>query len=445
MKRLFGTDGVRGLANVELTAQLALDLGRAVALYFAKKTDSAPVFYIGCDTRLSCKMLEAALAAGICSAGGVAHLLGVMPTPAVAYLTANSNACAGVVISASHNHFADNGIKFFSANGAKLPDSVEDEIQKIMQTPSTDNVTGEKLGTIVENNNLAEEYANYVTGNADVDLHGLKIVVDCANGAAHELAPLILRRLGAEVVVINDKPNGININDNCGSTHLEQLCQVVKEQKANVGIAHDGDADRCLMVDEYGIAIDGDQMMLICALELMRDKKLKKNTLVTTVMSNIGLHKAIEQCGGKCVVTGVGDRYVLEEMLKSDYNLGGEQSGHVIFGDLVKTGDGIVTATQVLRAMVKNNKPLSELAALMVRYPQVLKNVRVKNKHGWQQNDNIKKALESVEKQLEGNGRVLLRESGTEPLIRVMLEGKEITVLHRLTDYLVDVVQKELA
>ena len=445
MGRLFGTDGVRGLANREITTELALNLGRAAASYFAKKSGGHPKIFIGRDTRISGYMLEAALAAGICSVGGEAHMLGVMPTPAVAYLTANSDACAGIVISASHNPFEDNGIKFFSQEGTKLPDDVEDEIEVLLKNENASlRPVGEDLGCIIQCDGLADEYIKHVIKQANVDLHGLKVVLDCANGAAYELSPIVLKSLGAEVITIYDQPNGLNINENCGSTHLAALSAAVLEHKADLGVAHDGDADRCLLVDEKGEMVDGDQMMLICALELMRKKKLVDNTLVTTVMSNIGLHAAIKEHGGKCVVTAVGDRYVLEEMLKSGYNLGGEQSGHIIFGDFTKTGDGLITATQVLRAVVKNNKPLSELAGQMVKYPQVLVNVRVESKVGWQENVAIQKVIAHVKELLGDNGRVLVRASGTEPLIRVMAEGPKIRELHELVESIVQVVKQQL-
>lgn len=446
MPRLFGTDGVRGLANTEITAELAMQLGKAVAQYFSQTGKEKPKIFIGRDTRVSGFMLEAALAAGICSAGGEAHFLDVLPTPAVAYLTANSDACAGAVISASHNPFYDNGIKFFSHEGRKLPDAVEDEIQGLVDAESfTEGPTGEGVGKIVRRSGLASDYVDHVVKVADVNLRGLKVVIDCANGAAYELSPVVFRTLGAEVIVINHEPNGININDNCGSTHIDGLRKAVLEHKANVGIAHDGDADRCLLIDEKGNDVDGDQIMLICALELMREGKLKDNALVTTVMSNIGLHAAMKANGGKCVVTPVGDRYVLEEMLRGGYVLGGEQSGHVIFGDLVTTGDGIVTATQVLRAMLKNNKPLSYLANLMTRYPQFLQNVKVGSKLGWEENAAIKKAIAYAEDILGENGRILVRASGTEPLIRVMAEGPEQGQLEELVEYVSQIVKKELS
>ena len=444
MQRLFGTDGVRGLANKEITAELALNLGRAATLYFAEKANKKPRVFIGRDTRISGHMLEAAIAAGICSAGGEAHVLGVMPTPAIAYLTRSLKADAGVVISASHNHFADNGIKFFSSDGYKLPDEVEDQIQSIMEDSAKKLPSGEMLGEILIRPGLAAEYVDYVNKVANVDARGLKVVLDCANGASYEIAPVVFRQLGAKVIEINSNPNGININDGCGSTHMESLSRAVLEHKADLGIANDGDADRCLLIDENGNEVDGDQIMFICALELMREKKLKDNVLVTTVMSNIGLHKAIELQGGRCVTTAVGDRYVLEEMLKTGYNLGGEQSGHVILSDMATTGDGIITGTQVLKAMINNNKTLSELAAMMTKYPQKLLNVKVKSKTGWEDSLAIENAIKYAENALKGDGRILVRASGTEPLIRVMAEGKDQKVLEELTSYIADIIKREL-
>ena len=422
MARLFGTDGVRGIANVELTPELAFKLGRAAASYFGRETRN-PKIIIGRDTRLSGTMLEAALAAGICSAGGNAHLLGVIPTPAVSYLTSKLHANAGAVISASHNPFEDNGIKFFSQTGHKLPDAVEDEINEEAM---------DKL------------YIDHIISTAPTKLNGLKVVMDCSNGANSLIAPVILRTLGAHVITIFNQPNGININNGCGSTHLEALQAKVLEEGADVGIANDGDADRCLAVDETGRPLDGDQIMLICALELMKKKELHDNVLVTTVMSNVGLHKAMAEHGGRCVKTNVGDRYVLEEMLKEGYNLGGEQSGHIIFSKFAKTGDGILTAVQLLSAMVKNNKRLSELGALMTKYPQILLNVRVKNKYGWEENEAIKAVIKKYQDELGDNGQILVRASGTEPLIRIMAEGPVQERLEKIADSIGEVVTREL-
>lgn len=446
MARMFGTDGVRGVANVELTPELAFKLGYAAAKYFSRE-GSAPKIIIGRDTRRSGQMLEAALAAGICSAGGNAHLLGVMPTPAVSFLTSVVKANAGVVISASHNPFEDNGIKFFSRTGHKLPDAVEDEIEAIVKTPIdySKAVSGSSVGSIVHEDNLAELYIKHILGTAYADLKGLKVVMDCSNGANSQIAPVILRSLGAEVITIFNEPNGININNGCGSTHLEALQQKVVEVGAHVGIANDGDADRCLAVDENGDTLDGDQIMLICALELMKRKKLQDNMLVVTVMSNVGLHQAMKAHGGKTCKTAVGDRYVLEEMLKHNYSIGGEQSGHIIFSEFAKTGDGILTAVQLLCAMVKNNKPLSELGAVMTKYPQVLLNVRVKDKNGWQEKAAIQEVIKKYQDELGENGQILVRASGTEPLIRVMAEGPNQERLEQIASAIGEVVVAELA
>lgn len=446
MARLFGTDGVRGVANVELTPELAFKLGYAAAKYFGREV-SQPKIIIGRDTRRSGQMLEAALAAGICSAGGNAHLLGVMPTPAVSFLTSVVKANAGVVISASHNPFEDNGIKFFSKTGHKLPDAVEDEIAAIVETPIdySQAVSGSSVGSIVHEDNLAELYINHITQTAYTNLNGLKVVMDCSNGANSLIAPVILRNLGAEVVTIFNEPNGININNGCGSTHLEALQQKVVEVGAHAGIANDGDADRCLAVDENGEAMDGDQIMLICALEMMKRGKLNDNMLVTTVMSNVGLHQAMKAQGCQTAKTKVGDRYVLEEMLKHNYSLGGEQSGHIIFSEYAKTGDGILTAVQLLCAMVTNNKPLSELGAVMTKFPQVLLNVRVKNKNGWEDKAAIKDIIKQYQDELGDNGQILVRASGTEPLIRIMAEGPKQERLEQICNAIADVVVRELA
>jgi len=445
MARLFGTDGVRGLANAELTPELAFRLGRAAAIYFGRET-STPKIIIGRDTRLSGTMLEAALSAGICSAGGNAHLLGVMPTPAVSFLTEKLKANAGVVISASHNPFEDNGIKFFSQTGHKLPDTVEDEIENIVARPIDyeKTPTGSSLGRVIWEKDKSAIYIKHIVECADYRLNGLKIVMDCSNGANSEIAPAILSALGAEVIPIFNEPNGININNGCGSTHLEALQKKVLECGADAGVANDGDADRCLVIDEIGNVLDGDQIMLICALELMKEHKLKDNVLVTTVMSNIGLHQAMKKHGGKCVTTSVGDRYVLEEMIKNGYKLGGEQSGHIIFADYAKTGDGILTAVKLLGAMANNNQTLSQMGALMQIFPQILLNVRVKDKHGWEENENIKQITEYYKQELGENGQILVRASGTEPLIRIMAEGPDQAQLECIAEAIAAVVRKEL-
>lgn len=447
MARLFGTDGVRGVANGPvLNAELAYKLGRAAAQYFGREVKT-PKILIGRDTRLSGTMLESALAAGICSAGGNAHLLGVIPTPAVSYLTEKLEANAGVVISASHNPFEDNGIKFFARTGYKLPDAVEDEIEAIVKQPVdyTQTVTGSNLGTVINEPDMGMEYVQHIVRHCPVKLNGLKVVMDCANGANSEIAPAILRILGAHVIPIFHEPNGININNGCGSTHLEALQAKVKEEGADVGLANDGDADRLLAVDENGEPLDGDQIMLICALDLMKAGKLKDNVLVTTVMSNVGLAKAMKEHGGRTVKTSVGDRYVLEEMLKHDYKLGGEQSGHIIFGDLVRTGDGMMTAVNLLSSLVRHNQTLSQLGALMVKYPQTLLNVRVQDKNGWQENTAIADVVRRYTEELGDDGQVLVRASGTEPLIRIMAQGPNQVELDHITEAIAEVVRRELA
>ena len=447
MARLFGTDGVRGVANGPvLNAELAYKLGRAVAQYFGREVKT-PKILIGRDTRLSGTMLESALAAGICSAGGNAHLLGVIPTPAVSYLTEKLEANAGVVISASHNPFEDNGIKFFARTGYKLPDAVEDEIEAIVKQPVdyTRTVTGSNLGRVIDEPDMGMEYVQHIVDSCPVKLNGLKVVMDCANGANSEIAPAILRTLGAHVIPIFHEPNGININNGCGSTHLEALQAKVREEGADVGLANDGDADRLLAVDENGEPLDGDQIMLICALDLMKAGKLKDNVLVTTVMSNVGLAKAMKEHGGRTVKTSVGDRYVLEEMLKHDYKLGGEQSGHIIFGDLVRTGDGMMTAVNLLSSLVRHNQTLSQLGALMVKYPQTLLNVRVKDKNGWQENTAIADVVRRYTEELGEDGQVLVRASGTEPLIRIMAQGPNQVELDHITEAIAEVVRRELA
>ncbi|WP_337617548.1 phosphoglucosamine mutase [Acidaminococcus timonensis] len=447
MARLFGTDGVRGVANGPvLNAELAYKLGRAAAQYFGREVKT-PKILIGRDTRLSGTMLESALAAGICSAGGNAHLLGVIPTPAVSYLTEKLEANAGVVISASHNPFEDNGIKFFARTGYKLPDAVEDEIEAIVKQPVdyTRTVTGSNLGHVIDEPDMGMEYVQHIVDSCPVKLNGLKVVMDCANGANSEIAPAILRTLGAHVIPIFHEPNGININNGCGSTHLEALQAKVREEGADVGLANDGDADRLLAVDENGEPLDGDQIMLICALDLMKAGKLKDNVLVTTVMSNVGLAKAMKEHGGRTVKTSVGDRYVLEEMLKHDYKLGGEQSGHIIFGDLVRTGDGMMTAVNLLSSLVRHNQTLSQLGALMVKYPQTLLNVRVKDKNGWQENTAIADVVRRYTQELGEDGQVLVRASGTEPLIRIMAQGPNQVELDHITEAIAEVVRRELA
>ena len=447
MARLFGTDGVRGEANVTLLPEMAYRLGRAATIYFGKESEEQPLIIIGRDTRISGEMFESALTAGICSAGGRAMLAGIIPTPAIAYLARKHKAKAGIVISASHNPFHDNGIKFFGGDGYKLPDSVEDELEAIVHQLETDDnyprPTAEHIGHIEYRTDLLNQYMEFVISTCKERFEGVKVVLDCANGAAYEAMPKILRHLGATVKVIHALPNGTNINDGCGSTHLESLQNAVLENGADFGIAHDGDADRCLCVDEKGQIIDGDHILVMCAMDMMKDGKLPYNTVVTTVMANIGFHQAIKKAGGRAEITKVGDRYVLENMLKNGYKIGGEQSGHIIFTDFSTTGDGLITALQVLSSLKRSGRKASDLTALMTTYPQLLVNVKVATKEGWETNEAIKKAIAAGDEELGENGRILVRPSGTEPLIRVMAEGPDQEQLDRICHAIADVVKKE--
>jgi len=445
VSRLFGTDGIRGIANTEITAELAYQLGRAATFYFGKAT-KRPQIIIGRDTRLSGMMLESAMAAGICSAGGDALILGVAPTPAIAYLTQSLKAQAGVVISASHNPYPDNGIKFFSAEGYKLPDAVEDELEEILKNGvgNLPNPVGGEVGAIIPIQEKIADYCEYLIGSTSVSLEGLKVVVDCANGAAFEVAPKVYQALGAEVVAMYTAPNGVNINENCGSTHMEALrCEVVA-QNADIGIAHDGDADRCLGVTETGEMIDGDRIMLICGLLLKAQSRLVKDTVVATVMSNIGFHQAAKEQGLNLEITGVGDRYVLERMTEKGLSLGGEQSGHIIFGDLSTTGDGVLSGVQLLSALKNSGKKMSELSSVMTEFPQLLVNIKVKSKVGWEEDARITQAIQNAEAELGDRGRILVRPSGTEPLLRVMAEGPTMEILERLTQEIAEAVKSAL-
>lgn len=447
MPRMFGTDGVRGIANTEaLSPELAFRLGRAAAAMAYEKTGRRPVAVVGRDTRRSGPMLAAAVSAGICSAGGDVVDLGVVTTPGVAFITTHLKADFGVMLSASHNPAPDNGIKFFSAEGYKLPDEVEDQLEALVRTtPDTmPRPTGAALGTIRTDAAAIEAYIEHLVGTGQ-PLTGLKLVVDCGHGAAYQLSPEVLRRLGAEVIALNTAPDGMNINDGCGSTHPEQLQQAVVAHGAHAGIAHDGDADRCIAVDERGELADGDQIMAICALDLHARGALAGDTVVATVMSNMGLELLLKKHQIRLLKTKVGDRYVLEEMLKGQYVLGGEQSGHVIFGQLSTTGDGILTAVQLLSVMAREKRPLSELAGQMVRLPQWLENVRVASKEGWDRNPAIAEAIQKVQTALGDQGRVLVRPSGTEPVIRVMLEGPDLNQIRAMAQQIKEVIIAELS
>lgn len=429
MSRLFGTDGVRGVANKELTPLLAMQLGQAGASVLTKETSHKPTIMVGCDTRISGDMLANALMAGVCSVGANAVYVGVVPTPAVAYLTRKNHMDAGVVISASHNPVEFNGIKFFDANGYKLPDAMEDEIEAIIKNDMKDLAfpTGTEIGSITYRTDAREDYVKHATEAIPVDLHGMKIVADCAEGASYYTSVEALKLLGADVVAIHNNPDGTNINAGCGSTHMEELMERVKAEKADVGLAFDGDADRLLAVDEKGNKVDGDQIMGIVGNYLKEQKKLKKDTIVATVMSNLGFFLMGEKQGIHMEQTKVGDRYVLERMRQIGANLGGEQSGHVIFLDENTTGDGLLSALHLLQVLVDTKKPLSELATIMEVLPQALVNAKVPNdkKNSYMENPQIADAIDSLTKKFAGEGRVLIRPSGTEPLVRVMIEGRD--------------------
>lgn len=449
MARLFGTDGVRGIANQELTPEMAMELGRAGA-YVLGKEGSNPTFLIVKDTRISGDMLEDALCAGVLSMGGNVIKAGVLPTPAAAHLVIKHGISAAAVISASHNPFEYNGIKFFNSKGLKLDDALEDKIEKIVKGEEIPElkVTGERIGRIME---LPEEpasaYRDFVKSTFDGSLEGMKIVIDCANGAASYVAPDVFAKLGASVIVMNAEPDGVNINKDCGSTHPEALCERVVKEGANIGLAFDGDADRLIAVDEKGKTLDGDRTIGICAKLMKEEGRLVNDTVTITVMSNIGFHKRAEELGIKVDVTTVGDRYVLESMLKTGCLIGGEQSGHIICREYGTTGDGMVAALQLLKAYKKYNIPLSELADEIPIYPQTLVNAKVNNKKKFTYNENprVREAIEQTENEMKGQGRVLIRPSGTEPLIRVMIEGSDTERIALLANDLAQLIEKELA
>ncbi|MGL4911462.1 MAG: phosphoglucosamine mutase [Romboutsia sp.] len=448
MRKYFGTDGVRGIANTELDCDLAYKLGRAGGFVLAQGKEKVKVI-VGKDTRVSGDMLEAALTAGLMSVGCDVITVGVVPTPAVAYLTKKYEADCGVVISASHNPVEYNGIKFFNKDGYKLADEVEltieeyiDNIDKVDYNPVAD-----KVGKKIHMHDAQREYVDYLKTIINVDFKGLKVVLDCANGAAYKVAPIVFDELGASVVTINSEPDGNNINDKCGSTHPQKLQEAVLAHKADLGLAYDGDADRLIAVDENGTIVDGDHIMILSAIHLKNKKQLTQDTLVVTVMSNIGLTIAAKDHGIKLATTAVGDRYVLEEMKDKGYNLGGEQSGHMIFLDYNTTGDGVLSSLVLARIVLEEGKKLSKLAAVMTEYPQVLVNARIKNenKNRYMEYPEIKSEIERIENLLEGCGRVLIRPSGTEPLVRVMLEGKEEGQIKELATNLANLIQEKLS
>lgn len=441
MGRLFGTDGIRGIANQGLTPEMAFDLGRAVAHVLTSDYDD-PVITIGKDTRISGDMLESALAAGICSRGVDVYLLGVVPTPAIAYLTKHLKAHAGAVISASHNPVEDNGIKFFNQHGFKLSDEIEDEIASFVgeRKDEIPRPVGRNVGRIIQLDKGKNIYKTRLSNIFADSMKGMKIVVDSANGAASDITPPLLKSLGAKVISMADEPNGLNINDDCGSTHMEHIRDQVIQHKADLGIAHDGDADRMLAVDELGRIVDGDQIMAICAKYLKDKNELEGNRLVGTVMSNLGLRKFCEKEGIEFTATNVGDRYVLEEMQRSGSVLGGEQSGHVIFSSYNTTGDGPLSALMLIKAMKSSGKKLSELADIMQIYPQVLRNIRVKNKEEAMNKPAFLEGIKKAERELGDRGRILVRPSGTESLIRIMAEGESIEEIEKIVKKLSELI-----
>ncbi len=449
-KKLFGTDGVRGVANIEpMTTEMAMQLGRAAAFVFKDGGGSRRHrIVIGKDTRLSGYMIENALVAGICSMGVDVLLVGPLPTPGIAFITSSMRADAGVVISASHNLYQDNGIKFFSSSGYKLPDELELKIEDLIINHRLDELRpiADEVGKAYR---ISDAIGRYVvslkdTFPKDLDLQGVRIVLDCAHGAGYKVAPAVFTELGAEVIAIGVDPNGMNINDGCGSMHPEVMAEKVCEYRADLGIALDGDADRVIFVDENGVEVDGDHIMALCGTELIKAGELKKKTVVATVMSNMGLDIAMKKVGGKVIRTAVGDRYVVEEMLKGGYNLGGEQSGHMIFHDHSTTGDGILSALQVLSIIQRSGEKLSELAQVMTSLPQILVNVRVREKADLKKIAPIKKIIAEVESELGDKGRVLVRYSGTEPLLRVMIEGENQSRIETLANQVAEAVREHL-
>ena len=440
---LFGTDGIRGLANVDLTAELALDVAVAAAHILVENSNDRPRAIVGQDSRASGEFLEAAVVAGLTSAGVDVYRVGIVPTPAVAYLVASTGADLGVMISASHNPMPDNGIKLFQRGGEKLADEVEALVEARIGEP-WQRPTGAAVGRVINDDQLVNNYIEHLLSTIDVSLKGLKVVVDCANGASSFTAPIALSRAGAEVIAIANTPDGWNINDGVGSTHLDFLRNAVLKNGADVGIAHDGDADRCLAIDATGAEIDGDVIMAILAKGFKAQGKLTANTIVGTVMSNLGFMHAMAESGIAVVTTAVGDRYVLEAMLQSDFNLGGEQSGHVIMRDHANTGDGLLTALQLLAEVKRSGQTLQELSRVMVRFPQVLINVKNVAKERLASSTAITAAVKAAETELGSNGRVLLRASGTEPLVRVMVEAQSDAVAQNVATKLAQVVETEL-
>lgn len=447
-KSLFGTDGIRGVANHELKGELAFKLGRIGGHFLSKNYEKEkPAVIIGKDTRLSGDMLEAALMAGLTSVGIDVYRLGIIPTPGVSYLSRIKDVVGGIMISASHNPSADNGIKFFDQKGIKLSDLDELEIEELVFNNHSEALPypiDNKIGLIKEKYDWIDNYNNFIIESTEVKLNGLKVVIDCANGAAYQASPYIFKALGADTIVINAHPNGEEINVNCGSTVPKTAAQKVIDVGADLGIAHDGDADRVILIDEKGEVVAGDNIIAVAARAMIKENKLNNKTVVTTKYSNLGLKESLAEVGAELSVTKNGDRYVLKEMLENDYNLGGEKSGHIIFSDYNTTGDGILTAVKISSIIIKENKALSELKEVMSYWPQILANVQVTQKEGWEKNSKISTKVNDAETEIADGGRVFIRASGTEPLIRVMLEGKDKDLLHKWKEKLTKVITNEL-
>lgn len=448
MGRLFGTDGVRGIANTELTCELAMKIGRAAAMVLTDGNRRHPRFVLGKDTRLSSDMLEGALVAGLCSVGAEVVLLGVISTPAVAYLVGKYKADAGIMISASHNPYEFNGIKIFSGDGYKLPDALEDQIEAMVlsdvQSPTL--ASGSAVGKVISAETAVKDYVEHLKSTVPYSLEGMKVAVDCSNGSASATAEKLFTELGAECHILNDQPDGVNVNNNCGSTHMESLMEYVKKHGLDVGVAFDGDADRCLAVDNEGKLVDGDYIMAICALDMKERGKLARNAVVGTIMTNMGFQKFCEEHNMRFAATKVGDRYVLEEMLLEEYNFGGEQSGHIIFRDFATTGDGQLTAIQLLCLLRRRQAKLSSLSTLMERYPQIMINVKVsaEGKLAFYTDHTIKAEIEKAKTELGTEGRIIVRVSGTEPLIRIMAEGKDLEQINRVGTKVADIIRERL-
>ena len=449
MGRLFGTDGVRGIANTELTVERAMEIGRAAAEVISDGCRRRPLFIVGADTRMSSSMIGCAVMAGICSRGADVIDLGVVPTPAVAYLVGKYKADAGVMISASHNPAEFNGIKIFGGEGYKLPDALEDKIEAIVLDGESDGKKpiGGEVGKVTKADRAARDYIDHVKRSVLYSLDGMKVAIDCANGSASATAAKLFEELGANATILHADPNGTNINDNCGSTHIDRLSKFVVEGGYDCGVAFDGDADRCLAVDENGKLVDGDQMMAVCALDLQERGRLNGNAVVGTIMTNFGFGKFCDEHGIKFIATKVGDRYVLEEMLLEDYSFGGEQSGHIIFRDFATTGDGQLTACQLLSLIRRKGKKLSELASVMTCYPQTMVNLKVsaEGKLKFYTDPDIRDAMNEAKTELGSTGRLVVRPSGTEPLIRVMAEGEDMAQIEEITNRVANLIKERLS